>query len=115
LRRVSSSTALIVLVGSMATLSASFALYMDYVAPLDVMQDIVSAQQLARGASAYPPAAMPDLIVAALRDEPPKFSLGSLFPALKRKEKWETRGFLRWRAHPPHQVLLTLALWRAFG
>jgi hypothetical protein len=114
-RRVSSNTVLISLFSALVIFRAAFALYMGYVAPLDVMQDIVSAQQLARGASAYPLTEMPTLTVAALRAEPARFSLGSLIPVLKRKEQWETHGFLPLQAHPPHQILLTMALWRAFG
>jgi hypothetical protein len=90
-----------------AVLRAGFVLYISYVAPLDVMQDIVSAQLLQRGESAYPPQMAP-LIVRSLKSEPPRFSLGALFPRLKQKEQWETHGFLPLQAHPPHLILLTI-------
>ena len=105
--RLLSARPVIALLFLCAVLRAGFVLYISYVAPLDVMQDIVSAQLLQRGESAYPPQMAP-LIVASLKSEPPRFSLGALFPRLKQKEQWETHGFLPLQAHPPHLILLTV-------
>jgi hypothetical protein len=90
------------------------ALYMSYVAPWDIMQDVVSAQQLLRGESAYP-ANMKALMRASLEGEPPRISLGKWFPRLKQKEGWETGGFLDGQAHPPHLIFLTVPFVGLFG
>lgn len=93
---------------------SGIALYMNYVAPWDIMQDVVSAQQLLRGESAYP-ADMKALMRASLQAEPPRLSLGKWIPQLKQKEQWETGGFLDRQAHPPHLVFLALPFVALFG
>jgi hypothetical protein len=98
---------LIVLVSGSVTL-AGIALYMSYVAPWDIMQDIVSAQQLLRGESPYP-ANMETLMRTSLQSEPPRISLGQWLPRLKQKEESETGGFLfNGQAHPPHLIFLAV-------
>jgi hypothetical protein len=55
-----------------AVVMNAFALYMSYVAPWDVLQDVVSAQQLLQGKSAYP-LDMKALMRSSLAAEPPAF------------------------------------------
>jgi hypothetical protein len=90
------------------------ALYLSYVAPLDVMQDLVSAEQMIHGESAYPDN-MSRLIDAALKKEPPAFSLGRWFPRIRDKEAWESRGLLPYQAHPPLLPIIDLPFVEAFG
>jgi hypothetical protein len=98
---------LTVVVSGSVTLAGA-ALYMSYVAPWDIMQDIVSAQQLLRGESPYP-SNMEMLMQASLQSEPPRMSLGKWFPRLKQKEDSETGGFLfNGQAHPPHLIFLAV-------
>ena len=99
---------------SLAAIANGVALYMSYVAPWDIMQDIVSAQQLLRGESPYP-ANMKALMETSLQAEPPRVSLGKWIPQLKHKEQWETRGYLNVQAHPPHLILLILPFVALFG
>lgn len=88
---------------------------MSYVAPWDIMQDIVSAQQLLRGESPYP-TNMETLMKASLQSEPPRMSLGKWLPRLKQKEESEAGGFLfNGQAHPPHLIFLALPFVACLG
>src|SRR5262249_16424631 len=91
---------------------AGFAAYMSYIAPFDVMQDGVSAQQLLAADSAYP-SDMREKIGDTLIRNPPAVLLGRWLPSLRQKEEWDTRSSL-WlqalaaQAHPPLQLILTV-------
>jgi hypothetical protein len=86
-----------------------FATYMNYGAPWDIMQDVVSAQEILNGRTPYPENLRP-LIQLSLQREPPEISLGRYWPRLRDKERSETGGFLSRQVHTPPQILLFMIL-----
>ena len=105
MRALLTSTAVLTGMSALTLPVAAFAVYMNYVAPWDVMQDIASARQILRGETAYPVDLGP-LIRTELRRDAPRVSLGRWFPSLREKEANETGGFLSRQAHPPLLILL---------
>ncbi len=93
---------------------AGFAVYMAYVAPLDIMQDFASARQLLQGDSAYP-SDMKAIIWDSLERNPPALSLGRWIPSLRQKEVWETHSFLSIQAHPPLLLILAVPIAALLG
>ena len=93
---------------------AGFAMYMGYVAPLDIMQDVVSARQILHGESAYP-SDMRLKIWDSLERNPPAVSLGRWIPGLRQKEIWETHAFLSVQAHPPFSLITAVPMVALFG
>jgi uncharacterized Tic20 family protein len=107
LTRVSNSRTVItlLLLGSLS--AAGFSLYLSHVAPRDVMQDIVAAQEWQQGRSMHP-ADMTSLIREALEHEPARFSLGSWWPRLAEIEQQQYQEVINahWvQAHPPPMTL----------
>lgn len=97
--------------------NVGLALYFGYVAPRDMMQDIVSAQQFLERKPLYP-AAMTELIREALVKEPASFSLSGWVPGLKAREQraYEEVVTEPWvQAHPPTMTLGIAPLVAAFG
>ena len=117
LRSLLASRLFLVFVGFGAILNVALGLYKGYVAPADIMQDIVSAQEYLHGRPMYP-SNMNRLIQAATAEEPPSVSLADWFPALRQKEqealqRTVTRHWVQ--AHPPLMTLVFVPLVAAFG
>jgi hypothetical protein len=88
-------------------LTTAFAFYRGYVVPVDILQDIVSAQEFLAGRSLYPDDMTRRMQEAVAREEP-RLSLVWWSDSLRAKEADARREALRrhWvQAHPP---LLTL-------
>jgi hypothetical protein len=100
-----SSPWFLVFVACINALSAGIAIDLCYVDPWDVIQDIVSAQQLLRGRRIYPPS-VTDLARVSLRNDPAGVSLGTYSHALKQKEEWEDMFPDRVPASPPKDQLI---------
>jgi hypothetical protein len=97
------SRAFLVLLALGTAFNLTFALYKGYVLPRDHLQDLVSAQEFLAGRSLYPD----DLsrrMGDALEREPPRWSLGTVWPGQAERER-EARHevtSLHWvQAHPP--------------
>lgn len=89
-------------------LNFGYGLYKSYVAPRDLMQDIVSAQQLLQGESLYPDQ-LNVRIRQALEAEPPRLSLFWWSPTLLEREQAARNQTFQepWaQAHPPLMTLL---------
>ncbi len=100
-----------------ASWNVVFFLYEGYAVPRDVMQDIVSAQELLAGRSPYPHD-MTRRIETALEREPPGFSVVAWSPTLLAKEQEARRAAAgsHWvQAHPPGMTLVTVPLVALFG
>lgn len=100
-------TLVIAILGIGALAADLFGMYKGYVLPLDIMQDIVSAQELLEGRSLYPPD-MSKRIQESLDREPEPFSLSRWWPALREKEleAREEARTLHWvQAHPPFMTV----------
>jgi hypothetical protein len=93
---------------------AGFATYMSYVAPWDIMQDVVSVQQLLKGGSAYP-ADIESMIEGSLKRDPPAASLGRWSSGLRQKEIRESGVIPSVQAHPPFLLILTVPMVAMFG
>jgi hypothetical protein len=97
----------VLILGALATLA--FALYKGHVLPKDIMQDIVSAQELLAGRSLYPnEKEMSQRIQETLDREPEPFSPSHWWPALRQKEieaREEARTLPWVQAHPPFMTL----------
>lgn len=104
-RLLSSRVALAFLVISNSAI-AGLAIYLSYAAPLNIMQDIVSAREFMQGKPLYPPN-MGDLMREALQKEPAGLDLGKWSPGLKEKEAREQipAGTPFVQAHPPLMTL----------
>ncbi len=112
-----SSRALLVGICGFAALRTVLVFDIAYVAPRDVVQDIVLAQQLLRNESAYPPD-ISKLAAESLSRDAPSWSLGSLLPRLKERELRERPVFTDIPTHPPHAILLLVPfvyLWGVHG
>jgi hypothetical protein len=95
-------------VGLGAVLTALFAIYIGYEAPRDIMQDIVSSQEMLQGRPLYPPN-MTEMIQASLAREPARLSLGWVWPRLREREQDALQRAVTspWvQAHPPLMTLL---------
>ena len=104
--------ALIALLAVGSIWNLAFSVYEGYAVPRDIMQDIVSAQELLADWSPYPHD-MTQRIGIALEREPPRFSLVSWSPALLEKEREARRDAAGsdWvQAHPPGMTLLMVPL-----
>lgn len=98
---------------------ASFAagLYRAYVAPRDVMQDIIAAREYAAGRPMHP-SDMTVRIGAALAEEGPRPSPFARWPELARREREQYQQTLteHWvQAHPPPMTLLTVPFVAGLG
>ena len=100
----------LVALGLGAFFNVSSAIYVGYVAPRDIMQDVVSARLLLSGKPAFP-LSMTAEIKDALEHEPPPFTLSQWVPALRAREQ---RAYAQvvtspWvQAHPPAMTLLLI-------
>jgi hypothetical protein len=98
---------------------AAFGLYKGHVLPLDIMQDIVSAQEFLAGRSLYPAQEkMSAQIQATLDNEPEPLSLSHWWPALREKEiaaREEARQLPWVQAHPPFMSLFFVPFVKCFG
>ncbi len=111
------SSLLFAFVGLGAVLTALFAIYMGYEAPRDIMQDIVSSQEMLQGRPLYPPN-MTELFQASLAREPARLSLGRVWPVLGEKEREAREQAVTdpWiQAHPPLMTLLIAPFVALFG
>ena len=85
-----------------------FSTYLGYVAPRDVLQDIVAAQEWQHGRSMHPEN-LSGLIRESLADDHAAFSLGAWWPRLADVEQEQLQRVLtsHWvQAHPPPMTLL---------
>jgi Glycosyltransferase family 87 len=117
LRSLLESRLFLAFVGFGAILNVALGLYKGYVAPADIMQDIVSAQEYLHGRPMYPPN-MTKLIQDAVAEEPATIALSDWFPALRQPEeealqRTVTRHWVQ--AHPPLMTLVFVPLVAAFG
>lgn len=106
--------ALLLLCGALPIL---LALDISYAAPRDIMQDIVSADEMWHGRSLYPFPMTPQ-IHAMLEAQPVGWSLGSLIPPLRAQEvrAYELAVSQHWvQAHPPFMSLAIAVPERVLG
>lgn len=106
-RRLGDSRVILAMLLCGSVAAAGFNLYLGYVAPRDVLQDIVAAQEWQQGRSMHPHE-MSQIIRESLADEPARFSLGSWWPRLADIEQQQYREVLKshWvQAHPPPMTL----------
>lgn len=88
-----------------------------YVAPRDIMQDIVSARELLKGNSLYP-SDMTNLIKNSLELEAPKIAFGRYLPRFRTLEESENERVItsHWvQAHPPPMTVFFVPFVAAFG
>ena len=112
LRRLSGSQAVLAMLLCGSVLAVGFNLYLGYVAPRDVLQDIVAAQEWQQGRSMHP-AEMSQIIRDSLAAEPARFSLGAWWPRLAEIERQQYQEVLKshWvQAHPPPMTLFIAPL-----
>ncbi|MGD0201030.1 MAG: glycosyltransferase family 87 protein [Bryobacteraceae bacterium] len=95
-------------------LNAGMAIYMCYVAPGDVTEDIAAAQGVLRGERIYDPH-LSDALHASLQNDPARFSLAPYWPALNAKESVARRVPYYTQAHPPLMAVVFAALVALFG
>ncbi len=90
---------------------------MGYEAPRDIMQDIVSSQEMLQGSPLYPPN-MVEMTRASLKREPARLSLGRVWPRLREREREALRRavtFLWIQAHPPLMALFLASIVASLG
>lgn len=81
-------------------LNVALPLYMSYVAPLDLMQDIASAEGLWRGGRMYDPH-LADNLHVWLTTHPPEMSLANRWPRFAERERIAMRAGYFPPSHPP--------------
>jgi hypothetical protein len=115
-RRLLSSAPVLVILIAGNSVVAGFAIYMSYVAPLNIMQDIASAQEFLKGKPLYPPN-MGELMRESMQKEPPRFSLGKWSPKLREREARQQlgAGMIVVQAHPPLMTLVFAPSVALFG
>jgi Glycosyltransferase family 87 len=94
-----------------AILGIGSRMYLSYLAPGDILQNTISAQEFAHGRSLYP-SDLNDLVLAELRDHPPAEPLSSQIPRLKnlQTQQFEVSRLNVVNAHPPLFSLLMVPL-----
>ncbi len=118
--RLTSNPLVVAALGFGSLLTASVAIDLAYAAPRDLMQDIVSAQQLLKGESLYP-FPMTGQIREALQKEPAPWSIGRWISPMKSREESSLEASVtsHWvQAHPPPMSLLIslpVRLWGVHG